>query len=248
MALQNTRKLALGLLMTAAAVLPVTAAALADDSKPREAVIMVSGDGQSSVAPDMAIVNLSVVKQAKTAREALDENNKAMTEVLAALKKGGIAEKDLQTSGFSVQPQYNYPQSTDGQPKQPELIGYHVSNGITVRVRDLSKLGGIIDQSVTLGINQGGDISFTNDKPEGVIDEARKDAIASALKKAKTLTEAAGVKLGRIIEISENSGRPMPQPVYRAAMMKEAADSSVPVQGGENTYNVSVNVTFALEQ
>ncbi|WP_152971102.1 SIMPL domain-containing protein, partial [Rhizobium ecuadorense] len=71
--------------------------------------ISVTGDGESSVAPDMAIVNFAVVKQAKTAREALDENNKAMNDVLAALKSGGIAERDLQTSGFSIQPQYNYP-------------------------------------------------------------------------------------------------------------------------------------------
>ncbi len=246
MALRTIRNLAFGVLIGVPAVLPMAAAA--DDSKPREAVVMVSGEGQSAVAPDMAVLSLAVVKQAKTAREALDENNKAMAGVLAALKKGGIAEKDLQTSGFSVQPQYNYPQSNDGQPKPPELIGYQVSNGLTVRVRDLGELGGLIDQAVTLGVNQGGDIQFTNDKPEAAMEAARKDAVAAAMKKAKTLTEAAGVKLGRIIEISESSVRPMPQPAYRAAMAKEASDASVPVQGGENTYHVTVNVTFALEQ
>nr|WP_246704477.1 SIMPL domain-containing protein [Rhizobium sp. P32RR-XVIII] len=229
------------------AVLPMTAAA-ADDSRPREAVVMVSGEGQSAVAPDMAVLSLAVVKQAKTAREALDENNKAMAAVLAALKKEGIADRDLQTSGFSVQPQYNYPQSNDGQPKPPELIGYQVSNGLTVRVRDLGELGGLIDQAVTLGVNQGGDIQFTNDKPEAAMEAARKDAVAAAMKKAKTLTEAAGVKLGRVIEISESGVRPMPQPAYRATMAKEAADASVPIQGGENTYHVTVNLTFALEQ
>ena len=147
-----------------------------------------------------------------------------------------------------MQPQYNYPQSTDGQPKPPELIGYQVTNGLTVRVRDLGELGDLIDQAVTLGVNQGGDIQFTNDKPEAAMEAARKDAVAAAMKKAKTLTEAAGVKLGRIIEISEGSVRPPPQPGYRATMAKEASDASVPVQAGENTYNVTVNVTFALEQ
>ena len=237
-------------LLTALLALPLAASApaFAQEAKPREAVISVTGDGESAVAPDMAILNLAVVKQAKTAREALDENNKAMNDVLTALKGGGIAERDLQTSGFSIQPQYNYPQSTDGQQQQPQLIGYQTINSVTVRLRDLAKLGSVIDQSVTLGINQGGDIQFTNDKPEAAIEEARKNAVANAVKKAKTLSEAAGVKLGRIIEINENVPRAMPQPVYRATMMKEGADSAVPVQSGENNYNVSVTVTFAIEQ
>ncbi|MGO7898898.1 SIMPL domain-containing protein [Rhizobium ruizarguesonis] len=237
-------------LMTALLALPLAAAApaFAQEMKPREPVISVTGDGESSIAPDMAVVNLAVVKQAKTAREALDENNKAMNDVLAALKGGGIAERDLQTSGFSIQPQYNYPQPVDGQQQQPQLIGYQTINSITVRLRDLAKLGAVIDQSVSLGINQGGDIQFTNDKPDAVIDEARKNAVASAVKKAKTLSEAAGVKLGRILEINENVPRSMPQPVYRATMMKEASDAAVPVQSGENNYNVSVTVTFAIEQ
>ncbi|MBB4439459.1 MULTISPECIES: SIMPL domain-containing protein [Rhizobium] len=237
-------------LMTALLALPLAAAApaFAQEAKPREPVISVTGDGESSVAPDMAVVNLAVVKQAKTAREALDENNKAMNDVLAALKSGGIAERDLQTSGFSIQPQYNYPQPVDGQQQQPQLIGYQTINSVTVRLRDLAKLGAVIDQSVTLGINQGGEIQFTNDKPDAAIEEARKNAVADAVKRAKTLSEAAGVKLGRILEINENVPRAMPQPVYRATMMKEASDAAVPVQGGENNYNVSVTVTFAIEQ
>ncbi|MEH7907843.1 SIMPL domain-containing protein [Rhizobium laguerreae] len=237
-------------LMTAVLALPLAAAApaFAQEAKPREPVISVTGDGESSVAPDMAVVNLAVVKQAKTAREALDENNKAMNDVLAALKSGGIAERDLQTSGFSIQPQYNYPQPVDGQQQQPQLIGYQTINSVTVRLRDLAKLGAVIDQSVSLGINQGGEIQFTNDKPDAAIEEARKAAVADAVKRAKTLSEAAGVKLGRILEINENVPRAMPQPVYRATMMKEASDAAVPVQGGENNYNVSVTVTFAIEQ
>jgi uncharacterized protein len=237
-------------LMTALLALPLAAAApaFAQEARPREPVISVTGDGESSVAPDMAIVNLAVVKQAKTAREALDENNKAMNDVLAALKSGGIAERDLQTSGFSIQPQYNYPQPVDGQQQQPQLIGYQTINSVTVRLRDLAKLGAVIDQSVSLGINQGGEIQFTNDKPDAAIEEARKAAVADAVKRAKTLSEAAGVKLGRILEINENVPRAMPQPVYRATMMKEASDAAVPVQGGENNYNVSVTVTFAIEQ
>ncbi len=219
---------------------------LAAEHGPREAVIVVSGEGQSATAPDMAILSFSVVKDAKTAREALDANNKAMAEVLAALKTAGIAERDLQTSGFAINPQYVYPDNSDGGNRQPELTGYQVANSLTIRVRDLAKLGEIIDSSVTLGVNQGGSIQFTNDKPEAVITEARKAAVVDAVAKAKVLAEAAGVEIGRIVEISENSGRPEPMPMLRS-MAKDVSAESVPIATGENSYTVSVNVTFAIK-
>jgi uncharacterized protein YggE len=247
MSLTRTRDFTLTLLLAAALLPAAISGASADDGK-REAVVMVTGEGHSSVAPDMAVVTLSVVKQSKTAHDALDQNSKEMGAVLATLKDAGIADRDLQTTGFSIQPQYNYPNNNNGQPQPPELIGYQATNALTVRVRDLSKLGTLIDQAVQLGINQGGDIQFTNDKPDATLEEARKAAVADAMAKATTLAQAANVKLGRVIEISENSIRPSPQPVFRAAMMKDAAAPAVPVQGGENTYDVNVNVTYALEQ
>ncbi|MGZ2475484.1 uncharacterized protein YggE [Sinorhizobium medicae] len=158
-----------------------------DAVRGRQAVIKVSGEGRSTTAPDMAVLQLSVVKDAKTAREALDANNKAMADVLSALKQAGIAERDLQTSGFSINPQYHYPQNNDGGNRPPELVGYQVVNGVGVRVRDLGQLGEILDKSVSLGVNQGGGIEFTNDKPEAVITEARKAAVADAINKARVL-------------------------------------------------------------
>jgi uncharacterized protein YggE len=196
----------------------------------------------------MAILSFSVVKQAETATAALSENSKALTEVLAALKAEAIADRDLQTSNFSIQPLYKQYEPKDGTYIPPEISGYQVTNGLTVRVRDLSKLGSLLDTSIKLGINQGGDIVFTNDKPDEVITQARKAAIADALAKAKTLTEAAGVNLGRVIEINENMPRPAPQPMMRAAMAKEMASDSVPIASGENAYTITVNVTFALAQ
>lgn len=222
-------------------------AAFAQDNTPREAVITVYGEGQSEVAPDMAILSFSVVKDAKTAREALDANNKAMADVLNALKSAGIAERDLKTSGFAINPQYQYPDNSEGGNRPPVLIGYQVANSLTIKVRDLAKLGAIIDQSVTLGVNQGGSIEFTNDQPEATITEARKQAVADAVAKAKVLSEAAGVALGRIIEISENPSRPEPLPMMRT-MAKEYASDAVPIAAGENSYNVTVNVTFAIAQ
>jgi uncharacterized protein len=248
MSLTKTRKFAVSALMGGAFLAAAVASASAQEVKQREAVVVVSGEGQSAMSPDTALVTLSVVKQAKSAHDALDQNNKAMRAVLATLKDSGIAERDMQTSGFSIQPQYNYQNGANGQAQPPELIGYQATNSLSVRVRDLSKLGSLLDQAIGLGINQGGDIQFINDKPDAALEEARKGAVANALAKAKTLSAAAGVKLGRVVEISEESGRPAPQPVFRAAMMKEASDSAVPVQGGENTYKVTVSVTYAIDQ
>ncbi|MDQ0321153.1 uncharacterized protein YggE [Pararhizobium capsulatum DSM 1112] len=247
MTIRNFSRPAFGILTAAAIALAAATAARADEATPREAVISVSGEGRSAATPDMAVLSFSVLSDAKTAREALDANNKTMADVLNALKTGGIAARDLQTSGFAVNPQYQYPDNSDGANKPPVLIGYQVANSLTIRVRDLAKLGGIIDQAVTLGVNQGGSIQFTNDKPEATIIEARKAAVADAVEKAKVLSEAAGVSLGRIVEISENSQRPEPMPMMRA-MAKESAADGVPLATGENAYSVNVNVTFAIKQ
>ena len=225
-----------------------SAAAAQDANVPREATIIVSGEGSANLAPDMAALTLSVVKQAKTAQEALAANNAALTQVLADLKGAGIAERDLQTNGFSIEPRYRQlPNGATAVP--PEIIGYEVNNGLAVRVRDLTKLGDVIDRSVKLGVNRGGQVNFGNDNPDAAVSEARKAAVAEAVAKARTLTEAAGVKLGRVIEISEYFARPMPpvpQPMYRAAMAKEA--DSTPIATGENNYSVTVNLTYAISQ
>jgi len=246
MSFRKIKLLALPALVGAAFVAAGVSAHAAEERQ-REAVVSVAGEGRAVAAPDTAIVTLTVMKQAKTAQDALAENNKTVAAVLDALKTAGVAERDLQTAGFSIQPQFNFQSGNDGQPRPPEVVGYQASNTLTVRVRDLSKLGGLIDQAVSLGVNQGGDIQFINDKPDDVLNEARKLAVADAIAKAKTLAEAAGVKLGRLVNISEVPANQPPQPVFRATMMK-AADAGVPIQGGENTYNVNVTVTYALQQ
>ena len=238
----NSRKTLLVSLMLA---LPVHA--FADEPKP--GTIQVSATGTASVAPDMAIINLSVVREAETARTALSENTEAMSVVLAALKTSGIEDRDLQTSNFNIQPKYFYPKvRKDNQQEPPRIVGYTVSNSLTVRVRDLTQVGTILDQAVTLGVNSGGGITFTSDKPDETIEKARKSAMGKAIAKATTLTEAAGVELGRIVDISETTrGRPRPRRMARMqADSMEAAP--VPVAAGENNYSVTVNVRWELAQ
>ncbi|MDR6757801.1 uncharacterized protein YggE [Mycoplana sp. BE70] len=240
-------RIALNGAVAAAITALASAPALAQEARPREPVITVTGEGHSDVAPDMAIVELGVVKDGKTAREALDANNKAMAEVMKALKDAGIAERDLQTSGFTINPQYHFPQNENGENKPPVLVGFQVANMLSLRIRDLSKLGAILDQTVTLGVNQTGGIRFTNDKPESAISEARKRAVEDAIAKAKELTQAAGIGLGRVLEMSETSYRPQPMPMMRSAMAKDFAAEAVPVAAGETSYSVNVTVTFALQ-
>ena len=226
----------------------VSVAASAGDNDPCPQII-VTGQGSAELAPDMAVLQLTVTREAETARAALDANSTAMAQVIKSLRGQGLAERDIQTSNFSIQPRYVYPpQQAQGENQPPRIVGYTVRNGLSVRVRDLAKLGGIMDQSVTLGVNEGGNILFTNDDPSGAIEQARTRAVQDAAARAKSLAAAAGVKLGKVLEISEQSYNPEPMPVMRAEMMMAKAADAVPVAAGENSYQVSVNLSYAIEQ
>jgi uncharacterized protein len=231
----NRRIFALAL----AGSLAFPALAAADNPPPR---IIVMGEGQATIAPDMALLSLSVMREALSAREALTANNEAMAAVIAAMKSLGIESRDLQTAGIQIAPRYNYVNKPDGT-QEATLAAYQVTNTLSIRVRDLAKTGEVIDRAVSLGVNQGGGISFTNDNPEATITEARRRAVQDAMAKAKTLTEAAGVQIGRVLEISEMSSTPPPMPFQYKALPEDAA---VPVEAGENSYLVQVNVTFEL--
>ncbi|GAA4528760.1 SIMPL domain-containing protein [Chelativorans composti] len=236
-------------LLALAFVVPLIAAAPAfaqeSDMRPK---IHVTGEGEVRVAPDTALVTLSVLKEAATAREAMDENNAAMAAVIAALKEEGIEAKDLQTSGLSINPQYVYPDGKNGEDK-PRITGYQVTNTLSVRVRDIEKVGAVLDRAVSLGVNQGGNIVFTNDDPASVLGEARKKAVEDAMAKARELAEAAGAEVGKVLRITESGGTPPPMPMMKAARMEAmVASAPVPVEAGENAYRVNVNVTFELLQ
>lgn len=207
--------------------------------------IIVSGEGEAAVAPDMAVLSLSVMREAKTAREALDANNSAMAEVIDAIKKFGVADRDLQTAGLQIMPRYNYTNNPDGT-QQADLVAYQVVNTLTVRVRDIGKTGEILDKSVSLGVNQGGSIVFTNDDPSATVTEARKNAVAEAKAKAETLAQAAGVSLGRILEITDQTYGVQPMPIEAKAFDRAMA-AAVPIQAGENSYRVQVNITYELK-
>lgn len=225
-----------------AALLATVSPSFADEVKmPR--TISLSGHGEVKSAPDMAFVTMGVATQGATAAEALAANTTAMNALFAALKDAGIDEKDMQTSNFMIQPRYDY---NDGK-QPPKLVGYDVSNNVTVTVRKLEGLGGLLDKVVQAGSNQINGVAFQVSKPDAGMDEARKLAAADASRKAKVYAEAMGVTLGPVLSISEGVNYQPPVPMTRGkVMMADAAAAPVPVAAGEQTLAVDLNVTWEI--
>ena len=221
--------------------------AMAEDRlEPR---IIVSGEGTVEIAPDMAILSLVVMREAPTAEGALSTNSEAMTEVMKALTGAGIAERDIQTTQFSIQPRYTREtRKADGTIETRKLEGYTVRNGVNVRVRDIDAVGEVLDMSVRLGVNEGGDIQFSNADPTKALERARSNAVKDALDKARGLASAAGGKVGRVLEISEHNIGARPMNMARREMAMDSMKASVPIAAGENTYRGSISLSVALEQ
>jgi len=203
--------------------------------------ITVAGTGESHGKPDFAQIQVGVVTEALTAAEALRKNNEAMSQLIVMIRKRGIEDRDLQTVQFNVSPRYKYDKT---QQEPPKIAGYQVTNEVHVKVRNLTALGAFLDETVSLGANQVRGISFGVAEPAQLMDEARRKAIADAQRRARVYAEAAGLKIGKPIRIDEQAGgRPGPYPMAR---MEAAAASAVPVAPGEQTFSVTVTVSYAI--
>lgn len=223
-----------------ASPLAVTSAAIAQDA--HMSTMSLNGTGDVMSEPDMATVTSGLTTQGKTAREALDANNAAMAEIFSVLEAADIEAIDIQTSNFSVQPEYSRNNSNSAS----RITGYAVSNNVTVIVRDLDNLGKMLDSFVTVGANQIYGVNFGVSETEGLYEDARKAAVADALAKAELYAEAAGFEIKRIISISE-SGQSQPY-MQDTAMMRMSAESSVPVAGGQLTFSSNVSISWEIEQ
>ncbi len=203
-------------------------------------MLQVAAQGEATAKPDMATINVGVTTDAATAEAAMSQNASKMNNVIAALRRTGIAEKDIQTSNISLNPQYQYNQN-----EAPKLIGYQAQNTVTVKVRNLSNVGKAIDAVVKQGSNQINGVSFGIDNEEPAMDRARKDALNKARARAELYANAVGMKVARIAAISESGAwsPPIPMPMYRAEAMQSAAP---PIAPGEMNLNVTVNVTYEL--
>lgn len=216
-----------------------TAGARAEDISEKR-MISVSGVGSVKAKPDTARISIGVVSDDNTAREALDKNTAAMSRVIVELKGQQVDPKDIQTTNFSVNPRYQH--FKDGKP--PAIIGYRVVNSVTIIVRELDNLGKILDQTVSRGSNQVNSIRFDIDNADELEIEARKRAIKDARQKAQVYAQAAGVKLGTVLTISEGASS-HPRPVMRPRTL-EAGAASVPIETGEQEVTARVQVSWKL--
>jgi uncharacterized protein YggE len=227
----------------------LTFPALAQDAASR--TISIEGHGEVIAAPDTAFITSGVTSQGDTARAALDANTAAMNELIATLKAAGIEARDIQTSGFSVNPNYVYSDARDanGYTLPPKINGYQVYNTVTVKVRDLPSLGAVLDKAVTVGANTISGVSFSVADPSDLYDEARKAAFADAREKAELYAATAGVELDSIRSIHEAQGFAQPpQPYMMEAMARDVASSPVPVEAGELTFSINVSVSWDIAE
>jgi uncharacterized protein len=214
--------------------------------------IAVTGTGKVTVVPDVGLIFLGVEVSRPTVAAAREGASKAMDAVRASLKQNGVADKDIATQGFSIQPQYDFP-TPSGPATRPQISGYTATNQVSVKVRQMDALTKVLDGAVTAGGDdvRVNNVSFVVDEPEKHVDRAREQAVADARAHAETLARASGVKLGKVRSIIEGGGgQPFPYPVAAMPPMSggfggKGGDS--PVSPGETELSILVSVTFDIE-
>lgn len=217
--------------------------AVAADAVFRATTLNLSAFGETRTRPDQATITLGVTTDGPTAAEAMRLNAARMSAVVAALKKGGIADRDIQTSGLNLNPQYVYEQNVP-----PRLNGYQASNTVTITVRDLAKLGQAVDAAVTAGATNINGISFGLQDGDAAENAARLDAVKALQAKADLYAQATGYRVARLVSLSEGGGYapqpPMPMMAY--ARMEKDAGGNTPVEAGELKVRIDVSATFEL--
>ena len=216
---------------------------------PPEHTLTVSGEGKISAKPDVAIVEMSVISQNENVELAQSENDQKMQQVVNFLKESGIDEKDIKTTQYNLQPEYDYSWCrTTEYPVYcpPKLVDYMLTQSLQVKIRDLSRVGKIIGNLSEIGVNQISDISFVIDNDTEIKAAARQKAIAEAKQKAQEMANAANIELGKIIEINESVSGLTPQRiVYQKTI--ESADATAPIEIGTNEIVVSVSLIYEIK-
>jgi uncharacterized protein YggE len=203
----------------------------------------ISATGEVTRVPDVAVISAGVVSRSPTASAALRDTADRMAKVIAALKRSGVADRDIQTSSVNLNAEYRYPEN-----QAPQLVGYTASNSVTVRFRDIASSGKIVDALVGQGANQISGPNLIVDKPQAALDEARAKAIAIGRARADLYARSLGMRVVRIVAVSENGGEyapPPPAPPMPMMARMEAAPTRI--EPGEQKLQVSVSMTFELQ-
>jgi len=205
-------------------------------------LLNISAQAEARRVPDVATLSAGVVTQAADGNTAMRENAVQMDKVMAAIRAAGIAERDIQTSGVNLNPQYRYADN-----EAPKITGYQASNTVSLKVRDITKLGKVLDSLAAQGANQINGPSFEIDQPEPVYDEARLAALKKAQARAETYAKSLGLRVRRIVSISEGSSGGFRPPMPMMAMARAGkAEMDTAVAPGETTLSVSLDVVFEL--
>lgn len=230
--------------LMAASAFALPAAAAAQTAAISGTRLDIAATGEVTRVPDLAIVSAGVQTLRPTATAAIEENAARMERVRAALKRAGIDDKDIQTSSLSLNPEYRY-----GENQPPQLTGYRATNTVSVKFRDLKRTGAILDALVREGANQINGPSLTIDKPEAAYDEARMRAIANGRARAELYARALGMRVARLLSVSESgSVIPPPMPYARdAAMAVGAVSAESKIDPGTQELQVSVSMSFELQ-
>jgi uncharacterized protein YggE len=203
----------------------------------------LTATGEVTRVPDVAVISAGVVSRAATASAALQDSANRMERVLAALKRAGVAERDIQTSSVNLNPEYRYPEN-----QSPQLVGYTATNQLTIRFRDIRNSGKSHDALVAEGANQINGPSLTIDKPEAARDEARAKAIAEGKARAELYARSMGLRVVRVVSVSESGGYAVPPPAPPMPMAARAYDSAeTKIVPGEQKLQVSLAMTFELQ-
>lgn len=238
----------IALLTLAAMALPVAAFAQTNVTIAETAPVVTLNVTESvEASPDIATVGTGVQSRAQTAQQAMQDNAAKTTRLIDALAKAGIAKKDIQTSGINLSAQYDYSDRAN-QPAGPRFIGYEASNQLTVKLRDVKRVGTLLDAMVQAGATNLNGPTFTIDDPSPLIVQARGQALRTAKAQADYYAQAAGFRSARLVSISEsNSGGTPPMPIAVTAQ-RFKADAATPVEPGQVSASVTLTVQYALEK
>jgi uncharacterized protein YggE len=232
------------ILLAGAAIAPAAAAQQANITQTITGTRLdISATGEVSRVPDVAVITAGVVSRSATATGALQDSASRMSQVLAALKKAGVADRDVQTSNVSLNPEYRYPQD-----QAPQLVGYTASNSVTVRFRDIRNSGKILDALVHEGANQINGPDLVVDKPEAALDEARAKAIAIGRARADLYARSLGMRVARVVSVSESVSYPAPPPMPMYARAEVISGTlATKVVPGEQKLQVNLSMVFELQ-
>ena len=230
--------------LAALAAIPPASALERSSASSDDRFVEISGEGSVSAAADFARVTLGVTSTGKNAGEAMAANAKAANALVSLVKAEGVAPADIQTSELSISPMFS--QAPPGQQTAPTITGYSVSNNLTVTLRDIPRLGALLDKAVAAGVNSIYGIGFGHNDPSALLDKARPLAVADARRKAEIYATAGGARIGRLMVLTEEAGRQMPVAFSRT--FAAGAPAPTPIEAGEDKLTVTVIARFELTQ